>query len=284
MSSSFLPSALLACFAAVALVVGSALPNAPLLRAHLFQHRLSLLIGFSAGLMLATALHDLIPEALEANHEHAMWGAGIGFLTLYLAERITHFHACRHRECVIEPDEAVSHAHTAEGSTPFAEAHEHRHPHPHSHSHGHVDTMALVGMSIHNFADGLTTAAAFSVSKAVGLVVIFAIVLHQMAAGVSLGAIMLRAGRSHSRVLLSASAVAAFILGGALFYHFAVPVGENTQGIILGLAGGSFLYVAACDLLPEAHAEDEGWGVTAATLVGYAFAIGVKNFLAPHTH
>ena len=105
-----------------------------------------------------------------------------------------------------------------------------------------------------------------------------------MAAGVSLGAIMLRAGRSHSRVLLSASAVAAFILGGALFYHFAVPVGENTQGIILGLAGGSFLYVAACDLLPEAHAEDEGWGITAATLVGYAFAIGVKNFLAPHAH
>ena len=283
MSSGFLPSALLSIFAAAALVIGAALPNAPLLRAHLFKQRLSLLIGFSAGLMLATALHDLIPEALEANHEYAMWGAGVGFLTLYLAERMTHFHACRHRECEIEPDEEVGHDHDHETRNlstlvPIV------HPHPHNHPHGHVDTMALVGMSIHNFADGLTTAAAFSVSKAVGFVVILAIVLHQMAAGVSLGAIMLRAGRNHRRVLWSATAVAAFILGGALFYHFAVPVGPSTQGIILGLAGGSFLYVAACDLLPEAHAEDEGWGITAATLVGYLFAIGVKSFLAPHSH
>jgi zinc transporter ZupT len=296
MSSSLLPSTLLALFAAGSLVLGSALPNAPLLRAHLFYKRLSLLIGFSAGLMLATALHDLLPEALEANAKHAMWGAGIGFLALYLAERMTHFHACRHRNCEVDEDEEHDHDHAHNYD------HEHNHEHspalastPHAHSnvppthgshphHGHADTMALVGMGIHNFADGLTTAAAFSVSQAVGFVVIFAIVLHQMAAGVSLGAIMLRAGRSHKRLLLSTTLIASFILLGAIFYHFVVPVNQSTQGIILGLAGGSFLYVAACDLLPEAHAEDEGWSITAATLVGYLFAVGVKTFLAPHAH
>ena len=275
--STFLPSAFLACFAAASLVLGSALPNAPLLRKHLFYRRLSLLIGFSAGLMLATALHDLLPEALEANREYAMWGAAVGFLSLYLAERMTHFHACRHRNCEID-ESGEHHLH---------EHHEHIHQHsastlPPRVEHGHADTMALAGMGIHNFADGLTTAAAFSVSSTVGLVVIFAIVLHQMAAGVSLGAIMLRAKRSHKRVLLSTSFIASFILWGAIFYHFVVPVGASTQGVILGLAGGSFLYVAACDLLPEAHAEDEGWGITAATLVGYMFALGVKFFLAPH--
>lgn len=281
MSPSFWPATLLALFAAASLVLGSALPNAPLLRAHLFYHRLSLLIGFSAGLMLATALHDLLPEALEANHEYAMWGAAAGFLALYLAERMTHFHACRHRNC--EVDEAEHHhedgetcAHHAPTNVPPTHS-----VHPH---HGHADTMALVGMGIHNFADGLTTAAAFSVSKAVGFVVILAIVLHQMAAGVSLGAIMLRAGRSHRRVLLSTSFIASFIILGAVFYHLVVPVNSSTQGIILGIAGGSFLYVAACDLLPEAHAEDEGWSITAATLVGYLFALGVKTFLSPHSH
>jgi zinc and cadmium transporter len=277
--SSVLPSTLLALFAAASLVLGSALPGAPLLRGHLFYNRLSLLIGFSAGLMLATALHDLLPEALEAGGERAMWGAGVGFLALYLAERMTHFHACRHRNCDIDEtgehhNEHEPHAAAHHASTPAAL--------PLGHTHGHADTMALVGMGIHNFADGLTTAAAFSVSSAVGLVVILAIVLHQMAAGVSLGAIMLRAGRSHKRVLASTTFIASFILLGAIFYHFVVPVGARTQGIILGLAGGSFLYVAACDLLPEAHAEDEGWSVTAATLVGYLFALGVKTFLAPH--
>lgn len=287
--SSVLPSSLLALFAAGALVLGSALPNAPLLRRHFFYRRLSLLIGFSAGLMLATALHDLLPEALDANREHAMWGAAVGFLSLYLAERMTHFHACRHRNCDID-DEGEHHNEHHGEHQPHAEDvvknHDASTPptysHAHGHTHGHTDTMALVGMGIHNFADGLTTAAAFSVSAPVGLVVILAIVLHQMAAGVSLGAIMLRAGRSHKRVLASTTFIASFILWGAIFYHFVVPVGASSQGIILGLAGGSFLYVAACDLLPEAHAEDEGWSITAATLVGYVFAVGVKTFLAPH--
>lgn len=283
-SAGFLPSVLLSLFAAVSLVLGSALPNAPLLRAHLFQHRLSLLIGFSAGLMLATALHNLLPEALESNQEYAMWGAGVGFLALYLAERVTHFHACRHRECEIEPDEETAHTHHPDQSTPAPASHIHSHGNAHAHAHGHIDTMALIGMSIHNFADGLTVAAAFSLSQVVGFVAILAIVLHQGAVGVSLGAIMLRAGRSQKRVFLSTSAVAAFIVLGALFYHLVIPVGASTQGIILGLAGGSFLYVAACDLLPEAHADDEGWGITAATMVGYLFALGVNFFLAPHAH
>lgn len=299
-STPLLPSILLAAFAAGALILGAALPNAPLLRRHLFYHRLSLLIGFSAGLMLATALHDLIPEALEANHRNAMWGAGAGFLILYFAERMTHFHACRHRECAIEldgePDDDAELLHADSGSTPD-ELHAHPHAHFHAGStpshthaplnshapHGHADTMALVGMGIHNFSDGLTMAAALTVSGPLGLVVVFAIVLHQMAAGVSVGAIMLRAGRSHRRVILSTAAIAFCILMGVLFYRFAIPVGPDSQGIILGLAGGSFLYVAACDLLPEAHSGDEGWSITAATICGYAFALLVK-FLVPHAH
>jgi zinc transporter ZupT len=288
---SFLPAILLAALASGALILGAALPNAPLLRRHLFYHRLSLLIGFSAGLMLATALHDLIPEALEVNPHNAMWGAGAGFLILYFAERMTHFHACRHRDCAVEvedePDEEIAPLRADAGSTPAA-THSHSHGHAHaplnSHApHGHADTMALVGMGIHNFSDGLTMAAALAVSGALGLVVVFAVVLHQMAAGVSVGAIMLRAGRSHRRVIASTATIAFCILLGALFYHFAIPVGPSSQGIILGLAGGSFLYVAACDLLPEAHSGDEGWSVTAATIGGYAFALFVK-FLVPHAH
>ncbi len=147
---------MLALFAAGSLVFGSALPTLPVLRTRFFAERLSLLIGFSAGLMLATALHELLPEALEKNRERAMWGVGLGFLTLYIAERLTHFHACRHRECAVD-DEAI-HAE----DTPSHSSHVHSHaPHKHApHAHGHADSMALVGMGIHNFADGLTMAAA----------------------------------------------------------------------------------------------------------------------------
>jgi zinc and cadmium transporter len=259
---------LLAVVAAGALVLGAALPTLPLLRLQLFQRRLSVLIGFSAGIMLATALHELIPEAMAHNAAHAMTGVGIGFLVLYTAERITHFHACRHRECELDTElneEESACEHHANAPAHFG-GHEHIH---------HFDTMALVGMSIHNIADGLTLAAAFSVTPVIGLMVVLAIVLHQSAVGVSLGAIMLRARRNHRRILLAAAGVASFIVLGVIFYHLVVPVGEASRGVVLGLAAGSFLYVASCDLLPHAHAEDEGWIVTASTLLGYAFVLVV---------
>jgi zinc transporter ZupT len=297
--SNALPSTLLALFAAGSLVFGSALPTMPMLRARLFARNLSLLIGFSAGLMLATALHELLPEALHNNEKYAMWGAGAGFLVLYAAERFTHFHACRHRECDLAEEAAEAMAESTAGHAvlqhlpvhPSGPAHNHDHAGSHGHSHGHghhlphghADTMALVGMGIHNFADGLATAAAFAVSHVVGLVVVLAIVLHQAAAGLSLGAIMLRVGRSHRRILLSTTVIASFIVWGALFYQM-LPVGPQVQGVILGIAGGSFLYVAACDLLPEAHADDEGWKVTTATLLGYGFTLLVQLTLQPHTH
>lgn len=262
-AAGWLAPFILAVVAAGALVLGAALPTTPLLRLHSFQHRLSLLIGFSAGIMLATALHELIPEAMEYNAAHAMTGVAIGFLVLYTAERITHFHACRHRDCEIA-EETQDHVHGHAGG------HEHIH---------HFDTMAMVGLSIHNLADGLSLAAAFSVSKVVGLMVVLAIVLHQGAVGVSLGAIMLKAKRNHQRIILAAAGVASFIVLGVVFYHMVVPVGEAARGIVLGLAAGSFLYVAACDLLPHAHAEDEGWSVTASTLLGYAFVLVMERLM-----
>lgn len=304
--SPALSSTLLACVAACSLVSGSLLTMWASARARSFGDRLSQLIGFSAGLMLATALHELLPEAIEANPHYAMWGAGAGFLTLYAAERLTHFHACRHRDCDLgEPESAAefagsdaahanhthddcghSHHHNAHGAGHGHAGHTHQtpaHSHPPVSPSGHADLTALAGMSIHNFADGLTTAAAFLVSQTVGIVAVFAIVLHQLAAGASLGAIMLRAGRRPARVWISTAISASFIIWGALFFNLA-PLPNSATGIILGIAGGSFLYVAACDLLPEAHNGDEGWRIMATTLGGYLFAIIVIYAFGSHGH
>ncbi len=272
------PALILALLAMFSLWAGAAVPTWAALRSRGFEKHLALLIGFSAGLMLATSLHDLLPEALEKSSSRAMTGVAIGFLTLYIVERATHFHACRHRHCDVEHEAEHEHEELVARSRSHA-----------GHSHGfgagasgrvHADTMALAGMSVHNFADGLTTAVAFSVSAAAGLTVVLAIVLHQMAAGLSLGAIMLRAGRDKKRVLLSTLGAASAIPVGVLFYYFAIPLDVPTQGLVLGIAGGSFLYVAACDLLPEAHAEDEGWSITAATVTGYAFTLLVRALAA----
>jgi zinc transporter ZupT len=85
-------------------------------------------------------------------------------------------------------------------------------------------------------------------------------------------------------VLISTAITGSFILWGALLYHFVIPLSENATGVILGLAAGSFLYVAACDLLPEAHAGDEGWSVTTSTILGYAFVLLISFVFGGHGH
>ena len=181
----------------------------------------------------------------------------------------------------------VTGAHGLAGHKHHAHGASHSQPHGGIGAGGHADVTALAGMSVHNFADGLTTAAAFGVSQTVGIVAVIAIVLHQLAAGASLGAIMLRVGRAPRRVWMSTLVSASFIVWGALFYNFVVPRGshiDSLSGIILGIAGGSFLYVAACDLLPEAHDGDESWRIMATTLLGYGCALGATLLFADHGH
>ena len=239
--------------AGVSLVFGSALPTARPLREKLTAHRLAMLIGFSAGLMLATALHELLPEAIGKGGPHALAGVGLGFILLYTVERLTHFHACRHRTCEVHEDD-----------------------HVHGHVHTHAST-TLMGIGLHNFIDGLITAAAFSVSKVAGGLVLGAIVLHQVAVGFSIGALLLRAGNTPRQVGVSTSVIGSFIVWGALSYGI-LPVTPSFGGFLLGVAGGSFLYIGACDLLPEAHEKDDGVYVLGATLLGYGSALLTKYF------
>lgn len=262
-------STFFALLAAGSLVFGSVLPTAA--RTWLSVNRMAVLIGFSGGMMLATAFFELLPEGLSKAGSHALGGTGLGFMLLYVVERITHFQSCRLRRqktgnqsCSVHHEDPIEHFDHVVG-------------HVHSHA-----TTTLLGIGLHNFIDGLITAAAFSVSKIAGGLVIGALILHQVAVGVSLGALLLRFGTPRRQVWLSTMATASFIVWGALSYAV-LPVTEAMGGFLLGVAGGSFLYVGACDLLPEAHFEDEGLIITCATVIGFAFAYGM-TFLFAYGH
>lgn len=250
--SEVFSSTFFAFLAAGSLVLGSALPSAA--RARLSVNHLAVLIGFSAGMMLATALFELLPEGLAKSQSHALAGAGCGFMALYVLERLTHFHACRHRECEVQGDE-------------------HRHGHVHTHA-----STTLWGVGLHNFIDGLIMAAAFGISPVTGILVIGALIVHQVAVGISLGALLLRAGTPHRQATLSITMVASFIVWGALAYAI-LPINNLSSGFLLGVAGGSFLYIGACDLLPEAHHQDEGLLIMGATVMGCLFVYVLTRFV-----
>src|SRR5215211_1307890 len=75
----------------------------------------------AAGILLALAFGDLFPESLEMAHGAAVVGFLGGFAALFLAETLTHSHA---------------------------------HPSEDEHSHKHSLGAFVLGLSIHNSADG----------------------------------------------------------------------------------------------------------------------------------
>jgi len=189
------------------------------------------LVPVSAGLLLATAVTHLVPEAFESGADaHALgWTLLAGILAFFLLEKLALIH----------------HTHHHEGDH-------------HHHAHGHDANEArrggvpiLVGDAFHNFADGAVIAGAFLVDIQLGILATLAVLAHEIPHEVGDFMILLNAGFSRRRAfvfnLLSGLAA---VLGGVVGYF----VLDSTQALLpymLMVAAASFIYIALSDLLPE---------------------------------
>jgi zinc and cadmium transporter len=233
-------------------------------------HHLSVVIA--AGILLGVAFADLIPETLELlTTTRAAISIAIGFLVLFLVESLTSGHTHHH------------------------EPHAHGHAHAHAHSHGpaadsdgcvprHAIVPFLVGLSIHNLADGMVIAASDEVSDAASSGVALGILIHQLPVGLSFAAVLIASDLPVGRVIRDALLVGAMIPLGALVV-LAVPDPSSTMlGTIIGISAGALLYIASGHLLPEAQSEHRRPGIAAAfatALLGTVLFIGAFH---DHAH
>ena len=141
-----------------------------------------------------------------------------------------------------------------------------RHSHHHQgdgHHHHHFDAEAggaavsscvLMGDSIHNFCDGIIIAAAFLTDTHLGLVTALAIIAHEIPQEVGDYIVLLNAGLSRSKALMS-NAISG--LGGRGRRHRRLFRRGAVGGAVSLPAGGgepsSFIYVAVADLIPQLH-------------------------------
>src|SRR5262249_55537360 len=113
---------------------------------------------------------------------------------------------------------------------------------------------ALLGLSIHSFFDGISIASGFVISPRLGVLLFIAIILHKAPEGFTIASIMLAGGYSRRTAQLSAVAVgAASVLGAVVMYPLEGHVGEG-----LAVSAGVTLYVAASDLVPEVNRSGDG--------------------------
>ncbi|MEO8637951.1 MAG: ZIP family metal transporter [Candidatus Taylorbacteria bacterium] len=208
------------------------------------KDKLHLILGFSAGAVIAVAFFDLIPEALELGETFFENGTilaitALGFLSYLVLDRLVFIHAHAH-------DEGDENGHKA---------------------HTHRGILGAGSLCIHSFLDGVAIGLAFQVSTAVGAIVAVAVLTHDFSDGVNTVNLILKnkgEGRHAFRWLI-ADAVAP-VLGAVSTLFFAVP--EQGLSIILALFAGFFLYIGASDLIPESHHAHPKFLTTALTIAG----------------
>lgn len=206
---------------------------------------LSYALNLTAGLVLGLVIFDLLPEIFDISQTQKldtvwpMLAMTAGFLLFHLFEQFVPLHEA-----------------TEEHYGP------HRHPRL-----GTARAMALTG---HSFLDGLSIGVAFQISDAVGVAVAIAVIGHRFADGFDTTNFMLyhKNKLNHIRKWL-ALVIVMPVIGGlaSLVWN----PSEKSLAVYLGFFAGFLLYIAASNLLPEAHAQQTSRKNFLLTLAGVTF-------------
>ncbi|MFH9397856.1 ZIP family metal transporter [Streptomyces sp. NPDC017556] len=206
--------------------------------------RRHLVLGLAGGLMLGVVGLDLLPEAIEAAGTPVFGVPAAlllfvgGFLAAHLVERLL---AVRQV------------AHGASGE---------RVPR--------VGLTAAAAMVVHSLMDGIALGAAFQVSGSMGVAVALAVISHDFADGFNTYTLTSLYGNARRKALLMLfAAAAAPVVGAATTLLFTLP--EELLGGYLGFFGGALLYLAAAEILPEAHHTHPARSTLLCTIGGVGF-------------
>ena len=214
-----------------------------------FSDRLHLLLGLASGAVLGVVFFDVLPEVFAQRNRpsYIMLGPAAGFLAFFTLERITALHRSR------------EHVHAKGQHDPE------------------LGMMSAVGFCIHSFLDGVAIGVGFQASTGLGVLIGLAVIAHDFSDGLNTVTVMLAHGNPVRRsALLLAFDMTAPLLGAASTLLFRAP--EGVIAWILAFFAGSFLYIGASDLLPEAR-EHESPAVAFTTVLGLAAIFAITRAL-----
>lgn len=208
----------------VALVGGFALLISP---ARL-QQSLQFLVSLSVGVLLGDAFLHLLPDAIERTHnlQGVMLATLGGIVVFFVLEKFVRWH--HHHE--VYPSQEP-------GQIPVKP----------------LARMNLIGDAAHNFIDGTLIAGSFMVSPAAGVATTIAIVLHEIPQEIGdIGALVYGGYSVRKAVWYNFLCALSCLLGTVCLLSVGIWL-EAEIVYLLPVAAGGFIYIAACDLIPELH-------------------------------
>ena len=247
------------------------------------RHRLHAIMALAAGVVVATAVADLLPEAFELVGEGRQLEVGIaaviGFIGFSLIEAFLHQASFEH---------AGSHDH----------AHDHEHDEDHDHEAGRAAALersrtrtgappTLLGilppasLIVHSTLDGLAIGLAFQAGTEIGLIVLLAVLAHDFADGMNVVTLALDAARGE-RLAVGLLVLDALAPPAGAALSTLISIQPGTLGLLLATFGGAFIAIGAGHLLPESQHRDprRGPALVALAGVGAAIVLAVRS-IAP---
>ncbi|MFA5410765.1 MAG: ZIP family metal transporter [Candidatus Omnitrophota bacterium] len=205
---------------------------------------LLILIGFSAGALIGGAFLHLLPEALEELDSLYVFSCVIlGFIIFFVLERYFYWRHCHNGVCSI-------HAFTY---------------------------LNLIGDGIHNFTDGLVIGASFLVGTHFGVITTVVIIFHEIPQEIGDFGVLVYGGFTKVRALIFNFISALSCILGTVAGYLAAANIENFSPYLLSFTAGGFIYIAACDLIPELHKQPDLKKSLASML---AFLLGILFILS----
>jgi len=202
-----------------------------------------ILVALSAGALIGGAFLHLIPEALEFGDPNIFLYVIGGFVLFFIIEKVLHWRHCHKKDCKI---------HT------FA-------------------YMNLFGEGIHNFIDGLIIAASFVVSIPLGIATTLAVIMHEIPQEIGDFGVLVYGGFRRKKALMLNFLIALTAIGGGLIGYVLSSTIGGIMPVLLAIAAGGFIYIAASDLIPELREEVK---IGRPLLIILVFLIGISIMFA----
>lgn len=210
-----------------------------------YRDKLHLILGFTAGVLIAVVAFDIFPEIIRLLGEtnvpivNPMIALVVGFLLFHIFEKTLLIH--KHHEHDYQ---------------------DHHHP-----TIGIASALALAG---HSFMDGVGIGLAFQVSAGVGILVSIAVISHDFSDGLNtVSLVLINKNTTRTAYLMLLLDATTPILGvlSTLFFKLSPEI----LLLYLGFFAGFLLYIGASDILPEAHHDHPATSTIAMTIIGVVF-------------
>ncbi|MFA5029226.1 MAG: ZIP family metal transporter [Patescibacteria group bacterium] len=181
-------------------------------------------ISFSAGSLMGGAFFHLLPEVLDEGVRplEIFVYVLVGFSLFFILEKFLRWRHCHDSDCA---------------------------------KHHHLGWMNLIGDGVHNLIDGLIVFSAFTLGPQLGVPVMVSIILHEVPQEFSDFGVLVYSGFSRLRALAYNLLSALASVLGVFIAYFLVGLDQSINDLLLPLAAGGFIYIAASDLIPELHKE-----------------------------